>query len=89
MTQTIEDTGQIRSLTAREREIAARLAIGRTCSEIGLELSISIRTCDTHRGNILRKLELRNTVELAHWALRTGLVQLQPRPIPSAAAEVQ
>lgn len=67
---------EVRDLTARERAVAQRLAIGRTCAEIGVELLISVRTVDTHRGKILRKLKLRNNAELVHWALRNGLVQL-------------
>jgi DNA-binding CsgD family transcriptional regulator len=65
-------------LTARERTVAERLAVGRTNAEIGVELLISIKTVDTHRGHILRKLKLRNNAELVHWAIRNGLVQLQP-----------
>lgn len=63
-------------LTARERAVAERLAVGRTNAEIGVELVISTKTVDTHRGHIMRKLKLRNNAELVHWALRNGLVQL-------------
>lgn len=64
------------ALTSREREVALLLAVGKTNREIAKDLGISIKTIDTHRGHILKKLELRNNVELARMAIREGYVQL-------------
>lgn len=65
-----------RELTAREREVAKMLAVGRTNAEIGEALAIAVKTVDTHRGHVLKKLGLRNNAELVHWALRTKMVEL-------------
>lgn len=63
-------------LTRRELEFVCRLAIGASTSEIAEELGLSSKTADTHRANLLRKLGLRNNVEVARLALQHGLVTL-------------
>lgn len=63
-------------LTVRERQVAKLLAVGSTSREIAAQLEINIKTVDTHRGHLLKKLGCRNNVELARRALRTGLVTL-------------
>lgn len=62
------------SLTAREREIALLLVIGKKNREIADELNISIKTVDTHRSHVLQKCEKRNNVELALHAVREGWI---------------
>lgn len=62
------------SLTDREFQILCLLAKGQTNKEIGSTLHISVKTVDTHRMNILRKLHLRNNVELTRFAIRSQLV---------------
>jgi len=62
------------SLTEREREIVGLVANGLTNREIGQRLGLSVRTVETHRANVMRKLELRTTAELALYAVRAGLV---------------
>jgi DNA-binding CsgD family transcriptional regulator len=71
-----EQYGSIDSygLTAREREILALIADGRTNGEIGRSLFISTKTASTHVSNILRKLGVANRVEAASAAHRHGLV---------------
>ena len=61
-------------LTAREREVALLLAVGTGNREIARSLGVSVKTVDTHRGHVLRKLGLRNNVELARLAIRRGHV---------------
>lgn len=63
------------TLTRRESMIAVALSTGFKNSEIAKELGISVKTVDTHRLHILKKLELRNNVELARFAIREGYVQ--------------
>jgi DNA-binding CsgD family transcriptional regulator len=63
-------------LSPREREVAKFLAIGRTCTEVAAQLGISVKTVDTHRGHIMKKLGVRNNVELARDAIRVGLTPL-------------
>jgi len=64
------------SLTKREIEILAHLADGKTNREIGKLLHISIRTVDTHRSNILKKLKVKTNAQLTKIALAYGLIKL-------------
>lgn len=59
-------------LSKREREIVKYLAEGLTSSKIASELFISTNTVKTHRRNILRKMELNNTIDLTSKAIREG-----------------
>ena len=61
-------------LTPREDEVMQHLARGYTYKEIARELSISTRTVESHASAVLRKLQLSNRHELAHWAARRRLV---------------
>ncbi len=63
-------------LTEREKQVAVELALGKTNKEIAGKLDVSIKTIDTHRGHIMKKLELRNNVELARMLLRDAVVTL-------------
>jgi DNA-binding NarL/FixJ family response regulator len=56
-------------LSERERDILHLLALGYTNQEIGKKLFISVRTVDTHRAHIMRKLELATRAELVMFAL--------------------
>jgi DNA-binding NarL/FixJ family response regulator len=62
-------------LSEREREILQLVAEARSSKEIADILSISTATVETHRTHILRKLGLHNTVEIARYATRRGIVQ--------------
>ena len=59
-------------LTEREEDIVKALARGRTNTEIGEELFISLSTVKSHIANIQAKLSARNRVEIAGWAWETG-----------------
>lgn len=61
-------------LTSREQEILRLVAEGCTSSEIAVYLSISSRTVEAHRANIMRKLRVRNLAELLRYALQHGIV---------------
>jgi DNA-binding NarL/FixJ family response regulator len=69
------DTYEI--LTTREREILQMVAEGYTNVEIADELKISPRTVETHRANLMRKLNIRSQAELVRYALRRGLVPIE------------
>ena len=61
-------------LSERERDIVHLLALGYTNQEIGKKLFISVRTVDTHRAHIMRKLELETRAELVMFALANGVI---------------
>jgi DNA-binding NarL/FixJ family response regulator len=61
-------------LSERERDIVYLLALGYTNQEIGKKLFISVRTVDTHRAHIMRKLELDTRAELVMFALANGVI---------------
>jgi DNA-binding NarL/FixJ family response regulator len=61
-------------LTAREEEVLARVAEGRTNAEISDELFISLSTTKTHLASLMGKLSARNRVELAIWAYETDRI---------------
>lgn len=63
-------------LTGREREIVRLSALGLTAAQIADRLFISVRTAETHKHSIFRKLGLHSSVELVHYALVHGLVSL-------------
>lgn len=64
------------SLSPRQREIMIGLALGHTCRELAAALSISVKTVDTHRGAVLKRLRLRGNVDVARLAVRAGEVTL-------------
>jgi DNA-binding NarL/FixJ family response regulator len=61
-------------LSERERDILQLLALGYTNQEIGKKRYISVRTVDTHRAHIMRKLGLETRAELVLFALANGLI---------------
>ena len=62
-------------LTPREEQITKLIAEGNSAKDIADALTISVKTVDRHRANILQKLGLRDRLELARFAIRTGLVE--------------
>jgi len=68
-------------LTRREREIVQLLAESLTNKEIAARLSISVKTVETHRGAIMRKLGLNSIVELVYYALRHKIVELEDEEV--------
>jgi DNA-binding NarL/FixJ family response regulator len=63
-------------LTSREREVLKLIAEGNTNQEIADILHLSRKTVESHRANIMRKLDLHDVTELVKYALRTGLIRL-------------
>lgn len=61
-------------LTKREIEVLKLVAQGLTNQEIGLKLFISHRTVDTHRRNMMEKLNLHNAAALTNYAAKKGLI---------------
>ena len=69
-----QEVGRSR-LTPREREIVHLLAEGKSSKEVAESLSISVKTADTHRANIMRKLDLHSVTELVRYAVRNQIVK--------------
>jgi DNA-binding NarL/FixJ family response regulator len=62
-------------LTSREREIVQLLAEGKSSKEVAVALGISVKTAETHRANIMRKLELHSVSELVLYAIRNQIIE--------------
>jgi two-component system response regulator NreC len=65
-------------LSEREREVLRLLALGHTNQEIAENLYISVRTAESHRAHIMRKLRLTTRAELVRYALSHGLLTEEP-----------
>jgi DNA-binding NarL/FixJ family response regulator len=65
---------ELEPLSERERDVLELLALGYGNQEIGKKLYISVRTVDTHRAHIMRKLGLETRAELVLFALAHGLI---------------
>jgi len=70
------DASAYEILGPREREVLQLLAEGLTSSEIAERLSVATSTVDTHRRNLMRKLDLHNVADLTRFAIREGLTPL-------------
>jgi DNA-binding NarL/FixJ family response regulator len=64
----------LRVLTPREVEVLRLVAEGRTNQEIADQLTLSIKTVQTHRANVMEKLDLRDITHLVRFAVRHGLI---------------
>mgnify|MGYP000350832772 CR=1 FL=1 len=63
------------ALTSREQQILLQLAQGKSNKDVGLALDISVRTVETHRKNIKRKLGISSTAGLTRYAMEHGVLQ--------------
>jgi DNA-binding NarL/FixJ family response regulator len=66
------------NLTSREREIVQLLAEGKSTKEIAITLGLSVKTAETHRSNLMRKLGLHSVGEVVLYAVRNNIVQVAP-----------
>ena len=65
-------------ITRREREVLTLIATGMCNKQMAAKLSLSVKTIEKHRANLMRKLELRKVADLTRYALRKGLLLLPP-----------
>jgi DNA-binding NarL/FixJ family response regulator len=63
-------------LTPREREVVQLLAEGKSSKEVAIVLSLSVKTAETHRTNVMRKLDLHSVADLVRYAVRNNIVQV-------------
>jgi two-component system response regulator NreC len=66
-------TKPVHNITARERQIIARIASGGSNKALARDLGLSVRTIEKHRSNLMRKLNLHNAASLTLFAMRAGL----------------
>jgi DNA-binding NarL/FixJ family response regulator len=75
------------SLTPREREVVQLLAEGKSTKEVACQLDLSVKTAETHRSNLMRKLGLHSVSELVLYAVRNNIIQVNVgMPFLSAGA---
>jgi DNA-binding NarL/FixJ family response regulator len=68
-------SGPEHSLTTREREIVRLLAEGQSNKEVAGHLGISIRTAETHRATLMRKLDINSLAALVRYAIRNNIIE--------------
>ena len=76
-------------LSGREREVVQLVSEGKSSKEIAQVLGVTMKTAETHRSNVMLKLNLHSTVELVMYAIRNEIVhvQLPTKPVPTPARE--
>jgi len=74
--QEVSENSEQQLLTPREREVIQLVAEGKTTKEIATALSLSVKTAETHRTNLMRKLDLHSIADLTLYAVRNGIVQI-------------
>lgn len=70
----VGETSPLDRLTARQREILQLIAEGYTARNIAAKLHISIKTVDTHRANLMKRIDLQNIPALVRFAIRMGII---------------
>jgi len=72
-----DEVSILSTLTGREREVLQLIAEGKTTKEIASCLHVSINTIDTHRRQVMEKLDMHSIAELTKYAIRKGLTPLE------------
>ena len=70
-------------LTPRECEVVQLISEGKSSKEVSVILGVAVKTTETHRGNIMRKLKLHSTAELVMYAVRKEIVHVTLAPVLS------
>lgn len=68
--------GRSGELTPREREILQLLAEGKSNKRVANALGISVKTAETHRARVMRKLQVESLAELVRYAIRNGIIEV-------------
>lgn len=74
----VAETPKATALSSRERQVLQLLAEGQTSKEIAAQLDVTVATIETHRRQIMDKLNIRSIAELTKYAVREGLTSLDP-----------
>jgi len=77
----VQRTGKERAreekLTARQREILSLIAEGKSTKKVALQLNISVKTVESHRTQIMERLNIHDVAGLVRYAIKTGLVKIE------------
>jgi len=73
--QTAQTHSTENHLTPREREVVQLLANGKTAKEVAASLGLSVKTVETHRSNVMRKLQIHSVSELVLYAVRNNIIR--------------
>jgi DNA-binding NarL/FixJ family response regulator len=84
-TKSQTETVDLPTLTAREREVTQLLAEGKSSKEVAVHLKLSTKTVETHRSNIMRKLNLHSIRDLVVYAINNNIIQIQ---VPQMRARI-
>ncbi|NQZ78391.1 MAG: response regulator transcription factor, partial [Ekhidna sp.] len=74
MIESITMEGDVKQLSQREKEVLEKVAEGKTTKEIADELIVSTRTVETHRANMMKKLDVQNSAELIKKATKLNII---------------
>lgn len=77
-------TGDVEELTPREMDVMRLIVQGHTNRQIADRLNLSIRTVESHRSNLMAKLNLRSRVELVRYAAEHGFLELGDNNLPNS-----
>lgn len=72
------DRSPLDRLTSRQRELLQLIVEGNTTKAIATRLGLSVKTVETHRAQLMERLEVRNVATLVRLAIRVGLVESEP-----------
>lgn len=70
-----KDSTKVDPLTQRERQVLQLIAEGKSNKEVAQHLTMSVKTVESHRSNLMKKLDLHETAGLVRHAIRIGLIQ--------------
>jgi DNA-binding NarL/FixJ family response regulator len=73
-----DDDSVFTRLSVREREVLQLLGEGKAVKQIASQLNISVKTVETHRQQLMHKLDIGNLADLIKYAIREGLTSLEP-----------
>jgi DNA-binding NarL/FixJ family response regulator len=74
--RTVEPNAGSLGLTSREREVIQLVAEGKSTKEVAVALGLSVKTADTHRSNLMRKLSVHSVSELVLYAIRNNIIHV-------------
>jgi two-component system nitrate/nitrite response regulator NarL len=83
-----DSSNPLGKLTNREREVLLYIAEGFSNKEIACQLNIGVRTVETHRERIMRKLDIHSVAGLTRFAIAQGMVSLMAAPTPAPVLQL-